>query len=201
VTTEHAVGHKEQLANGLTEGVVDKTTNENEPGRGRRVLRWWRAKWLPLTTAVLLVAALALTAGMYRYQYWQDQQTDARVAHEVVQAAANGTVVIVSYSPDSLDRDFATAKSHLTGDFLSYYSQFTDQVVAPAAKQKGIRTTARIVKAAVSELHRDQAVVLIFVNQPTTSTAQPQQKVTASSVLVTLTKVNGSWLISKFDPV
>lgn len=201
MTTEHDVVDVEQPMDELAERVTDETTKETAPGRSRRMLRASRANWLPLTIAVLFVGAVVLTAGLYRYQYLPDQQTDAAVAHQAVEAASNGTGALLSYSPGSLDRDFAAAKAHLTGDFLSYYNQFTEQIVAPAAKQKGVRTTARVVKAALAELHRDRAVVLVFVNQTSTSVTQPEERVTASSVQVTLSRVNGSWLISKFDPV
>ncbi|EUA50981.1 putative twin-arginine translocation pathway signal [Mycobacterium xenopi 3993] len=127
--------------------------------------------------------------------------TDAAAAKSAISAATDGTVAILSYSPDSLDRDFATAKSHLTGDFLSYYNQFTDQIVAPAAKQKSLKTSAVVVRAAVSEIHPDSAVVLVFVNQSTVSKDRPDPALTSSSVLVTLTKANGKWLISSFNPV
>lgn len=201
MTTEHGVVDVGQPMDEVADDVADEKTIETAPGRGNRMLRACKANWLPLTIVFLFVGAAVLTAGLYRYQYLPDQQTDASVAHQAVEAASNGAVALLSYAPGSLDRDFAAAKAHLTGDFLSYYNQFTDQIVAPAAKQKGVRTTARVVKAGVVELHRDRAVVLVFVNQTATSIAQPEQRVTASSVKVTLTKVNGSWLISKFDPV
>lgn len=102
---------------------------------------------------------------------------------------------------DTLDQDFATARSHLAGDFLSYYDQFTQQIVAPAAKQKSLKTTAKVVRAAVSELHPDSAVVLVFVDQSTTSKDSPNPSMAASSVMVTLAKVDGNWLITKFTPV
>ena len=167
----------------------------------RRVFGWCRARWVPLVAAVLLVAAAALSAQLYFYQYQPDRQTNADAAQGAIRAASDGTVALLSYSPDSLDRDFSAAKEHLTGDFLSYYNQFTEQIVAPAAKQKGVKTTAIVVQSAVSELRPDSAVVLLFINQTTTSTERPDPALTASSVLVTLTKVNGAWLISKFDPV
>jgi Mce-associated membrane protein len=56
-------------------------------------------------------------------------------------------------------------------------------------------------RAAVAQLHRDSAVVLVFVDQSTTSKDKPDPSMAASSVLVTLTKVDGKWLITKFDPV
>ena len=116
-------------------------------------------------------------------------------------AAKNGTVALLSYAPNSLDKDFAAAKSHLTGDFLSYYTQFTEQIVTPAAKQKSVKTTAAVVRAAVSELHPDSAMVLVFINQNTTSKENPDGAFAASAVKVGLKKVNDTWLISSFDPV
>jgi Mce-associated membrane protein len=107
----------------------------------------------------------------------------------------------LSYSPETLDRDFATAKSHLTGDFLDYYNTFTTQVVAPAAAQKAVKTNAAVVRAAVTELRSGAAVVLVFVNQSTSSSDKPNPSMSSSSVLVTLTRVDDAWLISSFDPV
>jgi Mce-associated membrane protein len=110
-------------------------------------------------------------------------------------------VALLSYSPDTLDKDFTAAKSHLTGDFLSYYTQFTQQIVTPAAKEKQVKTTASVVRAGVSELHPQSAVVLVFINQVTTSKENPDGAFAASSVKVSMTKSDGRWLINAFDPV
>jgi Mce-associated membrane protein len=167
------------------------------PGRVRRVMSRWRL----IVVGVLLVALAGLAAGLYFTQYRPDLQTDDAAATAVTAAASQGTVALLSYAPESLDRDLAAAKSHLTGDFLTYYSKFTDQIVAPAAKQKAVKTTASVVQAAVSELHPDSAKVLVFLNQTTMSNERPEPSETASSVVVSLTKSNGTWLISAFDPV
>lgn len=151
--------------------------------------------------AVMAIVAVAVAAGLYWRQYLPDRQTDAAAADAVLAAATDGTIALLSYSPDSLDKDFAKAKSHLTGEFLSYYSDFTQQVVTPAAKQKGVSTTAAVVQAAVSELHPRSATVLAFVNQTTTSNDAAGPSLAVSTVLVGLTKIDGSWLISAFDPV
>lgn len=174
-----------------------------KPARGiRRFPRWLRrAKLVPAVLAVLLAASAGLAAWSYFALYRPDQQIDPGVAHAAVTAASDGTVAILSYAPDTVDKDFATARSHLTGDFLSYYDQFTQQIVAPAAREKAVHTSARVMAAAVSELHPDSAVVLIFVDQQTTSRDRPDPSMSASSIRVTLTEVDGRWLISKFDPV
>ena len=49
-------------------------------------------------------------------------------------------------------------------------------------------TTAQVVGAAATELHRNSAVVLVFVNQATTSKERPDPSMAASSILVSLAK-------------
>ena len=139
-----------------------------------------------------LLAAGGLAAWVYFTQYRPDEQTDAAVAQSAVDAARDGTVALLSYKPDTLNQDFAAAKSHDT---------FTKQIVSPAAKEKAVTTTAQVVGAAASQVQPNSAVVLVFVNQVTTSRERPDPAMASSSVLVSLTKVHGTWLITKFDPV
>ena len=159
------------------------------------------ANWRSVLVAALVVAVLELAAGVFFFQYRPDRQIDDAAARGAIQAASDGAVAVVSYSSDSLDRDFAKAKSDLTGDFLAYYDKFSQEIVAPAVRGKHLTQTAAVVRAAVSELHPDSAIVLVFLNETTTSKDKPEPLTTPSSVRITLTKVNGSWLISKLDPV
>ncbi len=160
-----------------------------------------KVKVVPIVLISLLLITGGVATWLYFTVYRPDKQTDAGVASAVVNAASDGTVALLSYSPDTLDKDFAAAKSHLSGDFLSYYNQFTEQIVAPAAKQKSLKTNARVLGAAVQELHPNSAVVLVLVDQATTSKDNPDPSMASSSVLVSLSRVNGAWLITKFDPV
>jgi Mce-associated membrane protein len=180
-----------------TDGVeIDKSTAEEGVRR--------RLDAIPVIPAVLALALLGagLLAGwLYFSQYRPDKQTDGAVAQTVVNAARDGTVALLSYKPDTLNQDFATAKSHLTGDFLDYYDKFTKDVVTPAAQSKGVTTTAQVVGAAAAELKPDKAVVLVFINQATTSKERPDPAMASSSANVSLAKVHGEWLITKFDPL
>jgi Mce-associated membrane protein len=166
----------------------------------RRRARRCLARWRSIVATTLVIAAVGVAAGVYFILYRPDQRVDDATAHRAIQAASDGAVAVLSYSYDHLNRDFNNAKSHLTGDFLAYYSKFTDDVVAPTAQQGQLTTTAKVIRAAISELHPDSAVVLVFVDQTTGSVQKKDPEKTRSSVLVTLTKVNGSWLIAKFDP-
>jgi Mce-associated membrane protein len=164
-----------------------------------RVLR--KVKVVPAILVLLLLISGGAAAWMYFNRFQPNQHTDPSVARAVVNAASDGTIAMLSYSPESLDKDFATAKSHLSGDFLLYYTQFTDQIVAPAAREKSLKTTAHVMGAGLSELHPDSAVVLVYVDQTTTSKDMPDPSMSASTVLVSMARVNARWLITKFDPI
>jgi Mce-associated membrane protein len=174
---------------------------ETRDGIVRRSARVVVGRLGAIVLAFALLASAGVAAWVYFEKYRPDQQTNDAAATVALDAAKNGTVAMLSYSPESLDKDFATAKSHLTGDFLSYYTQFTERVVTPAAKQKAVKTSASVVRAAVSELHPDSAVVLVFINQNTSSKENPDGAFAASAVKVGLKKINDAWLISAFDPV
>ncbi len=188
--TEDASEETERVASEEPKRVAD-----GKPRARRKV------KPVPVILLVLLLISGGAATWLYFKQYRPDKQTDASVANTVINSASDGTVALLSYSPDTLDKDFAAAKAHLSGDFLSYYNQFTEQIVAPAAKQKSLKTNARVLGAAVQELHPTSAVVLVLVDQSTTSKDNPDPTMASSSVLVSLSRVNGTWLITKFDPV
>jgi Mce-associated membrane protein len=166
----------------------------------RRLVGRLPRRLVPLMLTVSVVASLSLLAALGIWIYRPEHQVDAAASRSAIAAASDGTVAILSYAPDTVARDLENAKSKLTGDFLKYYDEFTGQFVEPSAVQKGVRNTASVVRAAVSELHPDSAKVLVFINQSTTTKDKPQPVVTASSVLVTVSKVDEKWLISSFDP-
>ncbi|MGH3643844.1 MAG: hypothetical protein ACREJT_01970 [Myxococcota bacterium] len=185
-----------------TTAVDDTPTVDEPPDAGPTPRRGsFTGLLVPLVLAVLLLGSAGLASWLYFNQFRPDRETNAAVAGDTIKAANAGAVALLSYAPDTMDKDFTNAKSHLTGDFLSYYSQFTHDIVTPAVQQKAVKTSATIVQSAVSELKPDSAVVLVFLNQTTTSKENPDGSFTASAVKVGLTKVDGNWLISAFDPV
>lgn len=163
-------------------------------------IRRCSARWRSIVATLLVVTAMGVAAGLYFVVYRPDQRVGDAAAHRAIQAASEGSVAVLSYAPDNLNRDFAKAKSYLTGNFLAYYTKFSEQIAA-LAQQKRVTQTAKVVRAAVSELHPDSAVVLVFINQTATSKDKPAPQTTANSARVTLTKVKGAWLISELDPL
>nr|WP_090343589.1 hypothetical protein [Mycolicibacterium malmesburyense]CRL74669.1 twin-arginine translocation pathway signal [Mycolicibacterium malmesburyense] len=176
---------------------VETTADTGRPKSSHAVRRHLSAILLTL----LLVISAGVAAWLYNFQYRPDQQTNADAQKVALEAAKSGTVALLSYAPESMDQDFSNAKSHLTGDFLNYYTQFTEQIVTPAVKEKQVKTSAAVVEAGVAEMHPDTATVLVFVNQTTVSKENPDGAFAASAVKVGLTKSDDRWLINKFDPV
>ncbi len=150
---------------------------------------------------VLPLLALLLAAGA-GYLKWQDSsRRDADTARsQSVQAAKDSTVALLSYKPDTVEKDLGAARDRLTGSFLDAYTQLVNTVVIPGAKEKKISAVAQVPAAASVSAKPDHAVVLLFVDQ-TVVVGSDAPTNTASSVRVTLEKVGDRWLISGFDPI
>jgi Mce-associated membrane protein len=173
----------------------------DEP-RGGSVTPWRQISWKRVVAfGVLPGLALLLTLGA-GYLKWRDSSVrDADLARiESVQAAKDSTTALLSYRPDTVDKDLGAARNLLTGDFKNAYTSLTNDVVIPGAKQKQISAVASVRGAASISADPRRAVVLVFVNQTVImGTDAPTD--TASSVKVTLDKQGDRWLISGFDPV
>jgi Mce-associated membrane protein len=157
------------------------------------------ARWRPILLTILLLASTGFATGYFFSVYRSDWQTDDTARNQAVAAASDGAVALLSYSPETLARDFTNAKSRVTENYLPYYQQFADQIVGPSAQRGQVTTTATVVKAAVSEMQPDLAIVLVFVKQKTANKVKPEPVVTSNSLKITMKKVNNSWLIEKFE--
>jgi Mce-associated membrane protein len=165
--------------------------------RGNRRRRW--AKMLTIWIMALLCVALAVGAGYLRWQY-VSRMSDERAQSESMQAARDATEAMLSYNPDSAERDLGAAAARLTSSFKDSYTALVHDVVIPGAKQKAITAVAKVAAIAPVRLSGDHAVILVFVDQTITIGSAPPTD-TTSSVRITLENIGGHWLVSGFDPV
>jgi Mce-associated membrane protein len=183
--------------------VTEVSTEVDEPDRDEQLTGpARRVRWSRALVYVVLPALALLLASAAGYLKWQDGSArDAVKARaESVRAATDGTIALLSYKPDTVEKDLEAARGRLTGSFLNAYTSLTHDVVIPGAKQKQISAVATVPAAASTSATENHAVVLLFVDQ-TVIIGQDAPTSTASSVRVTLDKVGGRWLISQFDPV
>nr|WP_225433642.1 hypothetical protein [Mycolicibacterium mucogenicum] len=181
---------------GVTKTNAAETTDA-APAAGRR-----RVAWANVAVYGLLPAAILALGGAAGYLQWKDvslAQSDT-AKKESTKAATDGTIALLSYKPETVDKDLEAAKKYMTGNFLNSYTSLTRDVVIPGSKQKKISAVATVPAAAWTKATPDHAVVMLFVDQ-TMIIGDSAPTSTASSVRVTLDKVEGHWLISQFDPM
>jgi Mce-associated membrane protein len=188
----------------VDEANVNETGPDDDPADHdeKPASAWRRIRWSRLIAYGLLPGLALLLASAAGYLKWQDASArDAQAARTAsVQAATDGTVALLSYRADTVEKDLDAARGRLTGTFLNAYTSLTHEVVIPGAKQKQISAVATVPAAASISANANHAVVLLFVNQ-SLIIGQDAPTSTASSVRVTLDKVGDHWLISGFDPV
>jgi Mce-associated membrane protein len=151
--------------------------------------------------AVLPVLALSIAAAA-GFLKWQDSwnRTSALTAVESIAAAKESTVALLSYQPDSVEKDLGAAQDRLTGKFKDSYKQLVHDVVIPGAKKDHISAVATVPAAASVSATPNHAVVLVYVDQ-TVTVGNDAPTETASTVRVSMDKSGERWLISGFDPV
>jgi Mce-associated membrane protein len=185
-----------------TQEESDATEIDGTPDEPDTTQKWRGIAWRPVLAYGLLpgfALLLALTAGYFK---WVDQSADglALARTESVRVASEDAVALLSYKPDSADKDLGAARERLTGDFKDAYTTLTREVVIPGAKEKHISAVAKVNAGASVSATANHAVVLLFVNQ-TVTIGEGAPTDTQPVIRVTLDKVNGRWLVSRFDPV
>jgi Mce-associated membrane protein len=152
------------------------------------------------TLAVAVVLALAVGVGVLFYQYRQNEQTD-QARTDAVTAASAQAIAMLAYDFGGVDQQLASAADGLTGDFKDEYSSLVTSVIAPGAKEKSLTVQVTVQGAAVVDAAPDNATVLLFLNQITTSSDAPDAASSGSRVRMSMEKVDGRWLASNLEPI
>ncbi|MCV7032495.1 hypothetical protein [Mycobacterium sherrisii] len=177
-------------------GLNDKEDGSPKAGRRGRVSRS-----SILVYGVLPAAALVLTlvAGYMKWQI-QSYNYSQTAAVQATSAAMESTIAMLSYQPNSVGKDLKAASNRLTGSFRDEYTKLINEVVIPGAQQKRIAAVATVPVAAPVSADARHVIVLAYVNQ-TTTIGNTSPTDTASSVRLTMEKVDNRWLIANFEPV
>jgi Mce-associated membrane protein len=161
-----------------------------------RLLAWW-------ALIVTLVAATAAAAYIGSTQMVAKDRAPL-VVDGPTQRAAAVTVVqeafpkLWSYTPQSVDSDFTSAASVLTGELRErYLKQVRD--VRSSQSQLNVTSTFKVLAAGVESLTADKADVIAVGNRTYTATNSTINKAQLLSFKLHLTKIEGAWLIERMD--
>lgn len=156
--------------------------------------RWTAYVLLPAAAVVLAVGAIAMKLVTVAHS------SNSVARAESVQAAREATVAMLTYNAATVEQDLNNARSKLTAPFLDEYTKLINTQVIPSAKEKQTSAAAQVPAVASVSAKGSRAVALVFVDQ-TIASAKEAATTTASSIRVTLDKVDGHWLVSGFAPV
>lgn len=146
-----------------------------------------------------LALLLAVAAALLKWQDSSARDIDlARI--QSVRAAKESAVALLSFRPDTIEKDVEAARSRLTDPFRETYLQVTREVLVPNAKEQRVSASASVPAAASVSATENHAVVLLFVDQTVTVGGSPPTDA-VTGVRVTLDKVAERWLISGWDTI
>lgn len=185
----------DKSAESVTEAEPDAATESTKPAGGRSASRIVSA-----AVAALLVLALAVGVGVLYYQHRQDVATE-QARTDAVTAASEQAVAMLSYDYNKVDDQMAAAADGLTDSFRDDYMKLADEVIAPGAKEKKLTVQVSVQGGATVTASPDDAVVLLYLNQITTSADAPDAATTGSRVRMEMQKVDGRWLTERLTPV
>src|SRR6476469_1524625 len=168
------------------------------PRAGLRGVRTWRPTPRVLwgLTAVLLLAALAVTATLGR-SAWQQQ----RAADDGAAALATGRQIAVNFvtmSASSFDADTKRVLDESTGAFRKEYSSTLAQLKPVVTANKTVSTVERAEASLVSS-DGDSAKVIVGVVAPTSNASTPTAEKKTYRLRLDLVKVGDAWKVSTLD--
>jgi len=174
--------------------VTTDTPGASPAGSGRSYLRHVA---IGLSVVVLVFAVLVgwLAYGARADSAAEEARTEARVAAE------EQAVAMLAYDFAEVDDQISVAGEGLTGDFRDEYTNLMKNVIAPGAKEKAISVQVSVQGSSVVSADADSAVTLLFLNQITTSSENPEAVSSGSRVRVELEKHDDRWLVSRLTPI
>ena len=167
----------------------DATAPPREASPRARLLAW---AGLGLSLVALAVSLLLWVES--------GRATDRRDGTRAATAAARTAVeTMLSYDYKTFDQHTAQVDALLTGAFRTEFDNGTRQSVKPLAVANQAVVQARASEVGVMSASDNTVRVLAFVNQATTSAKLDRPQVDQNRVILTMSRVDGRWLVSKVE--
>ncbi|WP_310530348.1 hypothetical protein [Nocardioides sp.] len=195
-----------QVEDGVEDGVDDEVEDEvvaERPEPRTRPGGALGSAWLATLLTAVVVGLVVLT-GFKVYDAANPAQgvapgsgqiTDEDARTGLLVAAADLSQRVLTYHHDSFDQDLEVAAARLTPEFREEYDSAMEQVRANTRKNK-ISQEATAVSSAIIEASLDEAQVLVFINQETSSARTRANQLVRNRLVVDLVRVDGDWAIA-----
>jgi Mce-associated membrane protein len=158
--------------------------------------------------AVVVLAVLVVAVVAYDLIFWakldqsaaqvQDQRRSAAAATTDVPAQAERAAEqILAYRYDRLQADADAAKDFMTDDYARSYQSTVDDLLAAPASQVKAQVTATVKESGVARSGPGEVDVLLFVNQTSSTTLEPEPQTALNRVVLTMVERDGRWLVDE----
>jgi Mce-associated membrane protein len=156
-----------------------------------------RARLLAWAGLGLSLVALAVSLLLW---VESGRAADRRDGTRAATAAARTAVeTMLSYDYKTFDQHTAQVDALLTGAFRTEFDNGTRQSVKPLAVANQAVVQARASEVGVMSASDNTVRVLAFVNQATTSAKLDRPQVDQNRVILTMSRVDDRWLVSKVE--
>jgi Mce-associated membrane protein len=176
------------------------TSSSNRPRPRRRLAA--DPGWLFAGLSLLLATATLVTT-MFIWKAGDDRHTLASGQTAASSAARSGIEKLLAYDYRTFDRHTNEVSALLTGRFRIEFVQATTRVVKPLAVKNQAVVRATVSKASVMSTPGTpdpaNVKILLFVDQHTTSAKLDRPQVDQNRVILTMSQVDGRWLVSKIE--
>jgi len=153
-----------------------------------------------LAVGVVLVLVL-LAAGLVGYRSWQqvdDAEADQQRRDEASQAASQFVHDLNSFSYEDMeahrDRMLAQTTGRVQDEFEEQYEGLAD-----LAETTKLTSTGSVLRTGIATVDTDSATVLVVADATARSTVQTRERFFRAEV--SLTQVDGEWLVDDFTPI
>lgn len=169
-------------------------------GRLGRVVSGGRRRTLLAGVAVLALLALIVCVVVAAFSLRAREVVEAdRTSAE--QAARGAVERLLSYDSKNLDPTRAAIDQMAIGSFHDQFATVFDQIVSPNATHQRAKSQAAVRESGVVSADEGRVVVLLFLNQSTSSAQLPADRIDTIQTRVTMTRIDDRWLISALDQV
>lgn len=181
----------------------EQPESDAEPGTTTKTPGVLGSAWLAAVLTAVVVG-LAVFTGFTVYDALNPPQgatpesgqiTDEDARTGLLVAAADLSQRVLTYHHDTFDQDLEVAAARLTPAFREEYDSAMEQVRANTEKNK-ISQEATAVSSAIISARADEAQVLVFVNQETSSAKTKANQLVRNRLVVDLVRVDGDWAIA-----
>ena len=186
----------------------DSTPPSNQTGRiraawepARRALGGFarRPGWLVAGLALVLATGVMVTSLVI----WRAAEHRRVLAGNQVAAASAGRAItekMLGYSYQRFDQHTAEVSTLLTGSLRNEFVKAATTVVKPLAVENQAVVVAKVSEVSVMSPGDQPGVrLLAFVDQQTTSAKLKRAQVDQNRVILTMSEVDGRWLVSTVE--